>query len=1005
MRAQNIRTIRRWLLAALAALALACSGKGNLSLTADKITEPPVDTAADVPRPESEYLYSELTDVSADIPRTADNFNFKTVVDTEIALQLRFYDDLKPVEISGNAVVLLRDASGRLLWAGVTDAAGALTGSTTLPAAIGATTIYIYKDRFGERSITVNEIGKIKKLARSLYVQKTAATSATLTGQPTAIAVGSKTSASPNLIGSNLSLIDGDADSVPDAFDDFPLDASRAFAIKIPAEQYFTISFEDLFPVVGDGDYNDFTGRYGIVHVLNAQNQLVEITGNADAIARLAGYRHRFGLVIRFPGYAATLDTHKSGSTCNATASSSQTVSNLANVNFFESTNLAFTNGVGHHTAFTLHFNSPIPQSAVDLPPYDPYVYVHNTGKDVHLIGKPALPGSLNPAVPVGFRDSNGFPWAMLVPNNYKYPKEGMFIENAYPQFALWRQSLGQTNQDWYNYPVAGKVVAQPATTTCLAALQVQSTIPANNDGLLPVNSIIRIFFNQSINPQTVNYQTVSVLAGASPITGNLSVSANEITFVPTYDLTPGFTYSIRVTPLLKSVIGDTLQGDFLSTFSTEIVASASEVRELDIYAEGNGPVFLASGTDLYFGASQQNFGTELWKSDGSYFGTLQVRDLAGGDSSALPQNLTAFGGRLLFNATHPVYGSELFSSDGTLFGTDLVRDINAIYSGAVTESANPSTLTVWNNKLFFVADDGVHGKELWSYDGTVASIVADLNLLVSGSATGSSNPTDFTPLGQQLVFVADDGVHGRELFSSDGTAAGTALLKDLRAGLASATPQYLTASAGKVYFAAYDAISGNELFETDGTTAGTKLTSDIYAGGSSSFPSRLIDLQGRLFFTATGEGTGTELYCLVNGNPTLTKDITLGNLSTYFGEMFAYGPVLLFVRTGLADGDELWRSDCTDAGTFMIRKLNPGNFRYLTAFAGRVYFSADDGLNGQELWKTDGTFTGTLLVRNIKPGSSSSNPSNLTASGNRLYFRIYDPFSAFPEALWKYEP
>lgn len=983
-------------------LCLTCAGRGNIDIANSFPTGAgvgPADQASDLPRNPNEFLYSESTDKVDDIPRTTDNFNFKTVVETEILIALRFYAGADLVNIPGNAVVLFRDQAGRLLWAGVTDARGVLAGSLVLSAATGPVSLYIYKDRFGERTLTIPELTALKKLNRSLYVKKTAGTSAplsahTLAQQGKLSGVEASLAPAYNLTGPNLSLIDSDADGVPDSFDNFPQDPSRAFKIRVPADQYYTISFEDLFPVVGDGDYNDFTGRYGMDHVLNAQNQLVEITGSADAIAKLAGYRHRFGLVLRFPGVSATLDVHKTGSSCGTLSSTSALVSDLANINLFERTDLAFTSGVGHHTFFTLHFSQPIAQNAIDLPPYDPYVFVHNTGKDVHLIGKPALPGSANPGTPVGFRDGNGFPWAMLVPQAYKYPKEAMFIENAYPQFILWRQSLGLTNQDWYNFPVAANVIAQQPVISCAATLAVQSTIPANTEATVPVNSVLRIFFNQSIDPQTVNYQTVQLRYGSTAITGNLTVTANEIQFTPTYDLSAGVAYTVHVTSAVKSVTGDTLQNEFVSTFSTELNASAQMIRELDIYTTGPGAVFTGFGSDVYFAAAQAGFGTELWKTDGTYYGTLQVRDIYGGDLSSFPESITVLGSRVLFSAAHPTYGRELFSSDGTLFGTDLLTDHIPGLTGG-----NPQNYTVAGGLVFYTADDGVHGKELWKSNGTTSGMVTDLNPL------GSSLPQGMAILGSVVLFTADDGTHGRELFHSDGTAAGTSLIKDLQAGAASASPQNLTVSGGKVYFTAYDPVYGNELFATDGTAAGTNLKADVYAGGSSSFPSRLIDVAGTLYFVATGENTGAELYCLAAGQAQLTKDITLGSLSTSFGEMIAYGNALVFVRNGLADGDEIWVSDCTSNGTYMIRKLNPGNVQYLTMFGGAIYFSGNDGLNGQELWKTNGTFAGTLLVRNIMPGTNSSNPSNLFAHGSRLYFRIYDPFSAFPEALWKYEP
>jgi ELWxxDGT repeat protein len=76
--------------------------------------------------------------------------------------------------------------------------------------------------------------------------------------------------------------------------------------------------------------------------------------------------------------------------------------------------------------------------------------------------------------------------------------------------------------------------------------------------------------------------------------------------------------------------------------------------------------------------------------------------------------------------------------------------------------------------QTFFVTDDGVHGSELWITDGSIAGtrIVKDIN---PGSA--ASNPGSLTNVNGTLYFTANDGVHGPALWKSNGTAAGTVML------------------------------------------------------------------------------------------------------------------------------------------------------------------------------------------------------------------------------------
>lgn len=112
-------------------------------------------------------------------------------------------------------------------------------------------------------------------------------------------------------------------------------------------------------------------------------------------------------------------------------------------------------------------------------------------------------------------------------------------------------------------------------------------------------------------------------------------------------------------------------------------------------------------------------------------------------------------------------------------------------------------------------------------------------------SGTGSSNPQYFTALDASalILFQANDCVHGPELWRTDGTSAGTYLLKDIRAGALGSTPSYLTQFSSRVYFQANDGILGAELWVSDGTSAGTVMLVDLATGAISGRPSFLTVL------------------------------------------------------------------------------------------------------------------------------------------------------------------
>src|SRR5262249_47015812 len=141
-----------------------------------------------------------------------------------------------------------------------------------------------------------------------------------------------------------------------------------------------------------------------------------------------------------------------------------------------------------------------------------------------------------------------------------------------------------------------------------------------------------------------------------------------------------------------------------------------------------------------------------------------------------------------------------------------------------------PSVFTLVGDTVFFTADDGVNGVELWKTDGTPAGtvMVKDLN------PGGNAFPFELTALGNVLIFGCD-GPAGQEIWRSDGTNAGTFMLRDIRPGSIGSDPRYLTAWRNLVLFICDDGVVGDELWKTDGTTAGTVRVRDINPGATGS--------------------------------------------------------------------------------------------------------------------------------------------------------------------------
>jgi ELWxxDGT repeat protein len=260
----------------------------------------------------------------------------------------------------------------------------------------------------------------------------------------------------------------------------------------------------------------------------------------------------------------------------------------------------------------------------------------------------------------------------------------------------------------------------------------------------------------------------------------------------------------------------------------------------------------------LYFsdyGSAQDGY--ELWVSDGTVAGTnmlVNINTTATNFGHSYPIHLTVFNNKLYFSADNGTNGRELWVTDGTVSGTNLVLDIN---SGSV--GSNPENLTVFNNALYFTATHPTFGTEVFKM--TAAENITNLKNIAPVNGV-SSNPSDLFISNGKLYFSADDNTNGRELWSSTGFSSTTNMVKDINTSPATpdSNPSSFAEYNGKLYFVANNDTNGRELWVTDGTNAGTVLVDDINTSGDSN-PSDLIVANNLLFFSATTPVTGKELF------------------------------------------------------------------------------------------------------------------------------------------------
>ena len=284
---------------------------------------------------------------------------------------------------------------------------------------------------------------------------------------------------------------DPDGDGVEGLADYFPNDASRAFVNSTTLE---TLAFEDLYPHVGDADFNDAVIEYEMDLVTDASNNLKAISGTYHLIARGAGLDHHFGVALHgLPSGASgtiqvetfSTDGIESLSSVGAAPSLQLDASGawmLRIDDLIPSDMSALPPVAAEHGATNTYFATPsrdpvsvrflvtfdaaVSTAGLGTAPYDPYLLaVHPDGLyDIHrpgslpFAGRPAgLPSEQGAS---SFLDPHGYPFELLVPATWRYPLESVRIDGGgrglatpYTQFSSWRSSDGASSSSWYNAP------------------------------------------------------------------------------------------------------------------------------------------------------------------------------------------------------------------------------------------------------------------------------------------------------------------------------------------------------------------------------------------------------------------------------------------------------------------------------------------------------------------------------------------------------------------------
>ena len=275
--------------------------------------------------------------------------------------------------------------------------------------------------------------------------------------------------------------------------------------------------------------------------------------------------------------------------------------------------------------------------------------------------------------------------------------------------------------------------------------------------------------------------------------------------------------------------------------------SNSGVLKDINISNDSNPTDLTVFAGSIFFAAKTNSTNTDMYKSNGLTSGTSVFLNATNGFPNTSPANFKVLGNSMIFTAFTVQYGNGLYKTTGATGNWSFLA--NAAYS---------NNLKVIDNLIYFSGNDGTNGQELWRTDGTVAGTYMVRNINVSGN----SNPRDFIKIGNLVYFVAEgnNNTGGAEIWKTDGTQAGTQLVKEVNTN-GSSEPTFLTAYNGTLYFVANDGIHGREIWTSNGTDAGTYIV-ELNVGGTGSDPSHLTVLNDELFFAAdAGDGSGKELW------------------------------------------------------------------------------------------------------------------------------------------------
>ncbi|MEI7980775.1 MAG: LruC domain-containing protein [Bacteroidota bacterium] len=365
---------------------------------------------------------------------------------------------IKAVDILGNPLPLIRfeiytaspQAGGLLMFSGCTDDAGRYETTLSLPAV-------------NPQSVTIVTTNRNVSLEKTVTVSDQSVS---------AIFEG---------LVPDTTRHDSDLDGVPDIIDDYPQDTLKAFNNYIPSKSGFNrLIFEDTWPNSGDYDFNDMVISYRFNLITNALNQVIQL--KVMLVTEAAGTLQHNGFGFQMPLSVDTVFKNVSGTRLNhgiieVDNKGFETGQKTAVVIAFDDAGDTFLPPAGgmetntipggfyatpDSVMLTIDLIVPIPVTMFGAPPFNPFIFLKgDRTREVHLPDYPPTDkadttvfgtsaDNSQPGILRFYKSRNNLPWALHLPGNFRYMKEGQAINTAYLKFKNWAEKSGWENQDWY---------------------------------------------------------------------------------------------------------------------------------------------------------------------------------------------------------------------------------------------------------------------------------------------------------------------------------------------------------------------------------------------------------------------------------------------------------------------------------------------------------------------------------------------------------------------------